>query len=345
MSTTLASQILQSSADGIAGLAAARLFELVSVDAVDDFAAWKQHLRTQVLQLAAALQAQDATAFAENITWVHEAFRSRNISTEVLGAALQSLEETARESLPTTLGEVLGPYVDAARTRLVAGSQPTPSFLDPKHSSGALAGLYLEALRSGDEATATKLLFQAAKPDQLGIRTVMEEVLSPAMREIGRLWHNGQATVAEEHYVTQVTTKVLAQLLAQAPHAPQRGKTALLAGVAGNAHSFGLQVVAGHFELAGWRTICLGSDTPSASVAEAAVALGAHVVLLGATLGTQLAETQATLAAVRVLCPGAKIVVGGAACSRDQSAWERLGADGFAGNGSEAVQVAESLIG
>ena len=341
----IAAQFLRASADGLAGLAAARLFEDVPADLVDDFTAWKGHFRTQVLQLAAAVQANNANGFTDHIDWVRHSFESRNIPSDALEAAVRCLQATAKESLPEMALPDVEPHLEAALNRLSAPPVESVKLLDPDRPAQALALAYVAALRSGNEDEAKRLILNALASDQFSTVEVIDDVLAPALQEAGRLWHDSEINIAEEHYVTQCTQRMLSRVLDQAPKATPRGKTALLTTVSGDAHTLGILFVAAHFELNGWRTICLGSNTPARDIADAAETFSAHVVLLGATLDTQVPALIESVTTLRRRNPEVRILAGGQALIDSNYTAAHLGVDGVTPSGSAAEQAASDLLG
>ena len=47
--------------------------------------------------------------------------------------------------------------------------------------------------------------------------TIYAEVLVAAEKEIGQLWHVGDASIAEEHLVSETTREVMALIVAKRP--------------------------------------------------------------------------------------------------------------------------------
>ena len=179
----------------------------------------------------------------------------------------------------------------------------------------------------------------------LDVRSAYLDVLLPAQREIGRLWHLGEVNVAEEHLVTSTTQRTMAVLSHAAKPAPFNGKTAIVAAVATNAHDVGLRAVADLYQMAGWRTICLGADVPIEDLPTTLNYFQADLLLLGATIATQLPRVQQTIAGVRSLSERpVKIVVGGAAFDEVADLWKKVGADGYAARVDEAVALGARLV-
>jgi len=98
--------------------------------------------------------------------------------------------------------------------------------------------------------------------------TVFERVLSPVMRQVGDLWHEGTVSVAQEHIASGVVGNVVRGLarLVQ-PAAPSR--RVVLGCVEDEEHVLGLYGVA--IRLASWgiRSVELGARTPPEAVADA----------------------------------------------------------------------------
>lgn len=89
-------------------------------------------------------------------------------------------------------------------------------------------------------------------------------VITPAMQEIGSLWARDALTVAEEHLATAISEEVLADLFpAVLRRPPASRERVLLAGVQGEQHLLGMQMVADVLEGAGFDVIFAGADVPA----------------------------------------------------------------------------------
>ena len=140
---------------------------------------------------------------------------------------------------------------------------------------------------------------------------------------------------------------VMSQLLSQATIQPPNGKTVLAAAVAGNQHDIGLHAVADFFEMAGWRTVRLGADVPIADLAQAVEFFAADILVLAVSLNVQLETFKSTIQAVRSDNRGevVKILAGGLAFANAGDLAVEMGADGYAADPDEAVQLAGQLVG
>lgn len=347
MSTTgFTATLLRASAEGFAGLAATRLVESDPLLAgPGGFEGWRLHLRSQVSALAAAVEDQAPERFAAHVGWSRDALAPRSGSTAVLGVALSRLHDVLEESLPPAAWSELPEYFERARSALSRPAVLQPSGLPGTHAHGQLAFDYVSALLAGDERRAVALVLDSVSTGRLSVPEALDGVLVPAQRELGRMWHQGAIGVAEEHFGSVVTAKVLARAMAHARPAEPNGRTVVVASVARDAHDFGVQVVAAFYELEGWRSICLGGNTPIEDLVQFVARFDADLVALGATLEEQREVASRTIQALRAARPGQKVIVGGAAFAGDPKLWLRIGADGHARTAAEAVELGRLLEG
>ena len=339
--------LLRTSVDGFAGMAASQLFEDASSDELSkgDFLAWKGHLRRQILELAAAVEDESPGRFAAHLAWTRDAFTSRGESHEVLRASLHCLGEELERGLPGNCGPLLKHYLDVAEAELDRKPPDRPSTLSVTDPHQKLAQAFVNALRAGQEREAVGCILDPVQGGELLVADALESVLAPAMREIGHLWHRGEISVAEEHFATAATRRVIPGLLSQVSCAPSNGRCVILASVAGDSHDLGVQLVSAFFEIDGWRTLYLGADSPVDALGKLAREQSADLVALGATLDSQREAVVRAIAGLRELVPDQKILVGGGAFAGDEQLARRAGADAFACSPRQAVAAGRRLVG
>ena len=345
--TTFAAQLLRASADGFAGIAASRLFErmpeLVSRYEPNAFEGWREHLRTQVENLAAAAADGVPDAFARHLSWARTAFAARDVPAEHLQASLETLRGVLDSELPTAAARQLAPYFEGALEAL-AGEVRAQSEIDTGDGHGRLAADYVVDLLAGRAEQARRRVVDAVAGGE-PVPAVLTGVLVPALHQIGHRWHRGEIGVAEEHYATGVTRRVMARLLEDAPRAADNGKTVLVACVPGDAHDLAVQLVAGFFALDGWRAIDLGADVPAADLADVTERFAADLVVLSVTLDVQRAACTKAVRAVREARPELPILVGGPAFDLAPDTWRATGADAYCADPAESVREGRARVG
>jgi methanogenic corrinoid protein MtbC1 len=183
------------------------------------------------------------------------------------------------------------------------------------------------------------------------VAQVYESVISPALAEVGRLWHINEATVADEHYVTTATQNAMAVLRTRLPQATPNGKRALAASVGGDLHDVGIRMVADLLESEGWQVDCLGANMPTVDLVDHAVdEVGRpqfHLVALSASTGLVVRTMATAIEQLRAAAPEHRIpiMVGGGPFSLVPDLWQVVGADGCACSASDAVHVAKRIVG
>ncbi len=342
-----AAEILETSASGIANAATNRLLANGSLPQARDAAAatkhWRGYYVQRVLELAAAVRIGAPDAFAARAVWQHKAFLARGLDVAEVPKSLESLKATLNDVLPDESVRVIDEYIERSLAVLRAGVTADATELDPNDSSGAIALKYLAACLEGDSRQASAIVLQHAA-DAASLEAVYLGVLFPALREIGRMWHTAEASIAEEHIVTEATRRLMALLTVEFSKSPDIGKTVVTAAVAGNAHDIGVRAVADFFEAAGWRSLSLGPHVPAGDIASAARYFDADLVVIAAMLTTQLKSLEASIAAVRsVTDQNVKILAGGQALDAAPELWRQLGADGYAAAG-DAVEVGSAIV-
>ena len=314
--------------------------------APDPFAGWQDWLAVRLEELAAAIAANRPRLFVSQVEWGKAVLEARGISPDSFRDGLVCLREVVNSELPEHLRPLAVEYVDQALKAFDEPSAYLSSQLAMDTESGRLASTYLLALLEGDRRGASRLVLDALDRGQ-DVRTLYLQVLLPAQQELGRMWLYGEINVAEEHFTSQTTKSVMAQLLAHAELQPSNGKTMLAAAVAGNQHDIGLQAVADFFEMDGWKTISLGANVPTRDLVQAVDCFKVDLLAISVSQITQFEAVKTAIQAVRDGVRGEKIKVllGGGALTDAEDLEKELGADGYASDAMGAVALGRQLAG
>jgi DNA-binding transcriptional MerR regulator/methylmalonyl-CoA mutase cobalamin-binding subunit len=125
----------------------------------------------------------------------------------------------------------------------------------------------LEAAEQVDAAAIRARLDEAAAA--LGLADCIDEVLLPAMRQVGVWWAVGHCDVVQERMATEAVRAWLDRRIAFAP-APTRPHPILLACGPSDLHTIGLESMAVLLRHQGWPCRLLGARTPTVTLAAAA---------------------------------------------------------------------------
>ncbi len=347
--TDLAGTIIRSAASGLSGLATERLLERVpSADTAfrQPFESWKQLFQAQLEDLAGTLAVDRPHLFAAQAQEQQAVSASRGVSPEVFQAAFRALREVLVEKLSPVLAAQVASYVDRALATLATPLTRHESPLTRGRPYSRVVTEYLLEVLQGERNRAWQVV-QNAAAEGASLEEVFLYVLAPAQAEIGRMWMQDEANVAEEHFVSSTTKWVMTQLQQLALRQPLHGKTFLAAGVAGNRMDVGLQMLGDLFEIDGWRVVPLGADVPAEDLAQAADFYEVDVVGLSVSMNTQFPALQQAIRSIRGGARGerVKILVGGRAFELAADLAAELGADAVAQGLVEARSLARQLTG
>lgn len=349
----LAAASLATSASGYAALAAERLLQqhpdLVERFGEGAFTRWKDHLSRLIRDLAVALASENLPSFLRQASWIKTSFVARGSAVGDLEASLQCLRDVLLNELGPAVSAAPARYLDSALETLrqpttdTGATEDTEKGLQADTPCGQLAARYLERLLQGRCAEARAIVLDAVSGGALRIEDAYAAVLLVAQREIGRMWHENEVSVAEEHMVTATSRAVMSQLLSLAAVAPARSLTVLTAAVQGNAHDIAIHALADLFEIDGWAVINLGGDVPAEDLAAVARDFSVDLVALSVTLDAHREGVKATIDAIRRARPAA-VLVGGPAFQGPERLWRSVGADGYAASVTDATRIGAALV-
>jgi len=217
---------------------------------------------------------------------------------------------------------------EAARLAKLAGDP------QPEAASATLADIEaalergFEALDESAAQAALDRLFVA-----FGLRQALADVILPFLRRLGVRWADARASVAQEHFASNIIggrLRALARDWGQGV-----GPRAILACPPGELHELGLLSFGLALRERGWRITYLGADTPLDDITAALDELAPAIVVLAAMTPQRFLDSADALTALT-----AKIRVGLGGAGASAALANRLGAELLAG---ELVDVAAAL--
>lgn len=133
------------------------------------------------------------------------------------------------------------------------------------------------ALTTGDEATARNLA-RTIVGEGAPLADLIEQVLSPSLRQIGQAWHDEEVSVWVEHRASAITERILGDV-APHPRGRRRG-TAVVAAVSGDRHSLATTMAAVTLRDNNWHVHHLGADIPAEDIVDFVAHHDVDVVVL-----------------------------------------------------------------
>lgn len=172
--------------------------------------------------------------------------------------------------------------------------------------------------------------------------TINDDILIPAMLEVGRRYDRKQFFLPQVIMAAETMHTAFAVLKSRIPAADEfRKATIILATVRGDVHDIGKNIVRTILENHGYRVIDLGKNVGSEEIIGRARAEKAEVVGLSALMTTTMAVMKQMVKEIKSSL-AVKIIVGGAVVTRSFA--KEIGADGYGKDASEAVKELEKVL-
>ncbi len=180
---------------------------------------------------------------------------------------------------------------------------------------------FLEHAVNGDSAEATTAVLLA---DDLGLplTQIFDEILRPALYEVGARWATGHLAVGQEHEISELAQDLIAELTLRHARIDPHGQAVVAACVAGEHHDLGLRMVMSVLRQRGLRVHFLGANVDSGFLIESVRLRRPDLVVLSASLDIHCSAIRATVVELRntMFETGRpKVIVGGQGCIRQRS--------------------------
>jgi MerR family transcriptional regulator, light-induced transcriptional regulator len=162
-----------------------------------------------------------------------------------------------------------------------------------------LSAAFRKALDAFDEPAAQAVLDRLVS--ELSLTAVLRDVVIPYLADLGERWQRGTASIAQEHFASNVIRGRLAGLARGwgSGHGPR----AILACPPGELHDMGLMIFGIVLNRSGWRIDYFGTSTPVEELQRCVEAARPDLVVLAATLPETLEPLRQELTALARRAP------------------------------------------
>lgn len=200
----------------------------------------------------------------------------------------------------------------------------------------------VEAGLKGEAGPAARKLLETASPME-----VVDGILIPALDRVGADFEAGRVflpQLIQAAGAAQAAFEVIREQLSAQPGGQEMARgVVVVATVKGDIHDIGKNIVKVLLENYGYPVVDLGRDVEPAAVVEAVRKHAAPLVGLSALMTTTLGSMETTIRLLREEGLPCKVVVGGAVLTADYA--KKIGADFYAKDAKESVDVARQVIG
>ncbi len=194
----------------------------------------------------------------------------------------------------------------------------------------------------GGEEEETRRLVEEALRGGVEPRKILEDVMMPAMEDIGVRFSRGEAFIPELIVAAEAMQRGMEALKPRLAAGERGSGLVVLGTVHGDIHSIGKNLVRMCLEGTGFEVVDIGEDMKTDKFVEAYREHRPDILGLSALLSSTMQRIPEVIEAVRAEDSGAVIMVGGAPVTQEFA--DRSGADGYAPNAFEAARKARELL-
>ncbi|GAB6180444.1 homocysteine S-methyltransferase family protein [Desulfotomaculum defluvii] len=199
-----------------------------------------------------------------------------------------------------------------------------------------------QAVLSGDKDNVVSYINEALATG-LSPMELLDKALVPGIEEVGRRYGAGIYFLPQLMMAGETMTKSFERLRPELAKGPsKKAGTVVLATVKGDIHDIGKNIVSVMLSNHGFEVIDLGKNVPNEEIIRVAVEQSADIIGLSALMTTTMVHMPELIKLVKEQGLNCKVMVGGAAVTEQYA--QEIGADGYAVDAVEAVQVAKSLV-
>jgi corrinoid protein of di/trimethylamine methyltransferase len=204
-----------------------------------------------------------------------------------------------------------------------------------------------QAVIDGEKGRAVELAQEALRLEIPPLEAINKGYIVGIQR-VGELFEKGDFFLPELVMGAEAMQAALAVLepeLKRRQEVRERLGTAVAGTVEGDIHEIGKRLVCTMLVANGFDVLDLGPDVAAETFIEKVQELKPDLLLLSALMTTTMPEQKSVIEALKEarLREGVKVMVGGAAVTPSWA--QEIGADGYAENAIEAVEVAKGLLG
>ncbi|WP_333570742.1 cobalamin B12-binding domain-containing protein [Thermodesulfobacterium commune] len=202
---------------------------------------------------------------------------------------------------------------------------------------------FLYYILEGDFEKALKFTKKIVKrPEDL--QDFYLNIIQPALYDVGNLWEQGKISVAEEHLATSIVGRIIANLYLLFSKTQKSKLKAIVTATPNEFHELGCRMVADFLEMDGWDVLYLGANVPEEELINIVKKTKPKLLAISVTMPFNITKAQRIIESLKTLGDHVpKIMVGGIAFNLMPDLYKKIGADFWAKDAKEAVEVARKI--
>jgi methanogenic corrinoid protein MtbC1 len=167
------------------------------------------------------------------------------------------------------------------------------------------------------------------------------EILKPAMYEIGRLWQQGLITEAHEHLASSIVTRIMTDIYLDFPKKEKFKGKVLISSAVNEFHELGSWMLSDLLENSGWQVKYLGANVPNQAVIQMVREFQPDYLAISVTMPFNLIHVKTLTEDLEQEFGKNRpqVLAGGYCFNLVEDLWKSVGADGYAENIREGVDL------
>ncbi|MCX7913447.1 MAG: cobalamin-dependent protein [Thermodesulfovibrionales bacterium] len=276
------------------------------------------------------------------VPWVYKSYHNHDFSYDYFPIELETWKNAVKRFLPEASAKEINKtyeWMIEKHEKMVELSKSQTAFITPLEKKwGVKKDRFLSLLLNSDFESALQLAERFTKSKD-EIENFYLKIVQPALYEIGNLWENGKISVAEEHLATAIVGRIMANIYRKFPKKKGRLK-AIVASSPNEYHELGGRIVADLLEMDGWDVHFLGANVPSDELIKLVKKIKPKIIGISVTMPFNIEKAEVLIKKIKgIETVKSKIIVGGIAFNLLPSIYKDIGADFWASNAKEAVEI------
>ena len=173
---------------------------------------------------------------------------------------------------------------------------------------------FVKLLISGERSQCSEYAHNYFKQTN-SVKALYENVLKKSLYEVGKLWEYNKISVATEHLASAIVEAILNEFYYSIITKEKAEKTVILSCIEEEMHQIGVKMISDVFEMNGWDSHFLGSNTPTKEIIDYTKLIKPDLLAISLSIYFHLPILEDMLHRFRKEFPDLSVIVGGQAFS------------------------------
>ncbi len=202
---------------------------------------------------------------------------------------------------------------------------------------------FFHSLVAGCEESVINILINAHR-DSKSLTEIFDEIVCPAMRQIGEFWFKGDISITQEHLATRTISNALYKLRHTLPVPTMTDRLAMCCAVEGDFHELPTHLAQMTIENEGWEVMNFGANTPLYSLAEEVLQHTPHIICISATIINDVERLSRDYKSfTEQLSKSKTLIILGGRAFKDEQIRQRFPAKFYVQSFAETAEITRSL--